>query len=44
MDYLAQFYLGPGERYPLRDAGDGVVVRVNVDRIYGQGSWRDEIA
>jgi PPOX class probable F420-dependent enzyme len=44
MDYLAQFYLGPGERYPLRDAGDGIVVRVNVERIYGQGSWREEVA
>jgi PPOX class probable F420-dependent enzyme len=42
MDYLARFYLGPGEHYPLRDAPDGVVVRVTVDRVYGQGSWREE--
>jgi PPOX class probable F420-dependent enzyme len=42
MDYLAQFYLGPGQQYPLRDAGDGVTVRVAIERIYGQGSWREE--
>ena len=42
MDYLAQFYLGPGQRYPLRDTPDGVVVHLTVERIYGQGSWREE--
>jgi PPOX class probable F420-dependent enzyme len=42
MDYLAQFYLGPGRQYPLRDAGDGVTVRVTIERIYGQGPWREE--
>ena len=42
MDYLAQYYLGPGEQYPLRDAPDGVTVRVSIDRIYGQGPWREE--
>lgn len=42
MDYLAQFYLGPGTQYPLRDAGDGVTIRVAIERIYGQGPWREE--
>jgi PPOX class probable F420-dependent enzyme len=42
MDNLAEFYLGPGQRYPLRDVPEGVVVRVAVERIYGQGPWRQE--
>jgi PPOX class probable F420-dependent enzyme len=37
MDRLAEFYLGPGQRYSLRDAPAGVVVHVRVERIYGQG-------
>lgn len=44
MDYLAQFYFGPGERYPLRDVPPGVVVRVSIDRVYGQGPWREDAA
>ncbi len=40
MDRLAEFYLGPGERYPWRDAPAGLVIRVVVDRVYGTGSWR----
>jgi PPOX class probable F420-dependent enzyme len=39
MDRLAEHYLGPGARYPLRDAPEGAVVHVRVDRIYGQGPW-----
>jgi PPOX class probable F420-dependent enzyme len=42
MDRLAEFYIGPGAQYPLRDAPEGVVVHVTVDRIYGRGPWRDE--
>jgi PPOX class probable F420-dependent enzyme len=42
MDRLAEFYLGPGQQYPLRDAPEGVVIHVTVDRIYGQGPWREE--
>lgn len=41
MDHLAQYYLGPGERYPMRDVPEGVVVHVTVERIYGQGSWME---
>lgn len=42
MDRLAEFYLGPGAKYPWRDAPAGVVVRVEIDSIYGQGPWREE--
>jgi PPOX class probable F420-dependent enzyme len=42
MDHLAHFYLGPGRQYSLRDGPDGVVVHVTVERIYGQGAWREE--
>jgi PPOX class probable F420-dependent enzyme len=41
MDRLAEYYLGPGQRYPLRDAPPGVVNRVRIERISGQGPWRD---
>jgi len=37
MDRLAEFYIGPGQRYPMRDAPEGVVIHVTVERIYGQG-------
>jgi PPOX class probable F420-dependent enzyme len=37
MDRLAEFYLGPGQRYPMRDAPEGVVIHVTVHRVYGQG-------
>lgn len=40
MDRLAEAYLGPGRRYPMRDVPEGVVTRVTVERIYGVGSWR----
>ncbi len=40
MDRLAECYLGPGEAYPWRDAPAGLVIRVDVDRVYGTGSWR----
>ncbi|MGH8945105.1 MAG: PPOX class F420-dependent oxidoreductase [Acidimicrobiia bacterium] len=41
MDRLAEHYLGPGQRYPMRDVPEGVVVRITVERIYGQGPWRE---
>jgi PPOX class probable F420-dependent enzyme len=37
MDRLAEFYLGPGQRYSLREAPEGVVTHVSVERIYDQG-------
>jgi PPOX class probable F420-dependent enzyme len=42
MDRLAEFYLGPGKPYPWRDAPAGFTVHVDVDKIYGVGSWRGE--
>ena len=39
MDRLAEFYIGPGQRYPMRDVPDGVVIHVTIDRVYGQGPW-----
>jgi len=39
MDRLAEHYLGPGQRYPMREVPDGVVVHVRIERVYGQGPW-----
>jgi PPOX class probable F420-dependent enzyme len=39
MDRLAEHYIGPGQQYPMRDAPEGLVVHVTVDRVYGQGPW-----
>jgi hypothetical protein len=39
MDRLAEFYIGPGQQYPMRDAPEGLVLHVTVDRVYGQGPW-----
>jgi PPOX class probable F420-dependent enzyme len=41
MDRLSEFYIGPGQQYPMRDAPEGVVLHVAVDRVYGQGPWAD---
>jgi hypothetical protein len=41
MDRLAEHYLGSGQRYPMRDLPEGAVFRVAIDRIYGQGPWRE---
>jgi PPOX class probable F420-dependent enzyme len=37
MDRLAEFYLGPGQHYPMRDAPEGLVIHVRAERVYGQG-------
>ena len=39
MDRLSEHYLGPGQRYPMREVPDGVVLHVTIDRVYGQGPW-----
>ena len=41
MDMLAEHYLGPGERYPMREVPPGVVTHVTVEEISGMGPWRD---
>jgi PPOX class probable F420-dependent enzyme len=39
MDRLAEFYIGPGQQYPMRDAPEGLVIHMTIERIYGQGPW-----
>lgn len=39
MDHLAEFYIGPGSQFPMRDGPPGFVTRVTVERIYGVGPW-----
>jgi hypothetical protein len=41
MDRLAEYYIGPGAEYFMRDVPEGVTIHVEVDRIYGQGPWKD---
>ena len=41
MDRLAEIYIGPGAKYPMRDVPEGVVTHVQVERIYGQGPWSE---
>jgi PPOX class probable F420-dependent enzyme len=43
MDRLAQAYIGPGAVFPLREVPPGVVVHVKIDKLYGQGPWREEL-
>ena len=39
MDRLAEHYIGPGAQYPMRDVPAGLVIRLAIERIYGQGPW-----
>jgi len=41
MDRLSEYYLGPDQQYPMRNAPDGVVIHVAIDRVYGQGPWAE---
>ena len=43
MDRLAEFYIGHGQKFPLRDGPPGAVIRVTVDRIYGNGPWGKQL-
>ena len=39
---LGKVYVGPDFEFPLPpDAGEGFVLRVSVDRVLGQGPWKD---
>ena len=40
MDRLAEHYIGPGQPFPMRQLPPGFTIRVEVDRVYGTGSWR----
>jgi PPOX class probable F420-dependent enzyme len=44
MDHLAPIYLGPGSVFPMRAMPSGITVRVEVDKVYGQGAWRKDAA
>jgi len=39
MDRLSEYYIGPGQRYPMREVPDGIVIHLTIDRVYGQGPW-----
>jgi PPOX class probable F420-dependent enzyme len=41
MDRLAPAYMGPGARFPMRDVPPGFTIRVTIERIYGQGPWKE---
>jgi PPOX class probable F420-dependent enzyme len=41
MDRLAESYIGPGQRFPMRNVPDGVVTHVTVEKLYGVGPWRE---
>jgi PPOX class probable F420-dependent enzyme len=40
MDQLAEYYMGAGAEYPMRNWPEGLTVRVSIDRIYGVGPWQ----
>lgn len=44
MDRLAEAYIGPGAVFPMRDMPPGVVIHVAIEKLYGQGPWRDGLA
>src|SRR5436190_3760217 len=35
MDRLAEYYIGPGAKFPMRDVPPGLVYHVTIERIYG---------
>jgi PPOX class probable F420-dependent enzyme len=43
MDRLAEVYIGPGQKFPMRDVPPGVVIRIAVEKIYGNGPWGKEL-
>jgi PPOX class probable F420-dependent enzyme len=44
MDKLAEHYIGPGQVFPMREVPEGIVWRIAIDRIYGQGEWKEQAA
>ena len=41
MDHLARTYLGEGVPFPIRNVPPGFTIRVDVERVYGVGAWRE---
>jgi PPOX class probable F420-dependent enzyme len=43
MDHLSQWYIGPGQPFPMRDVPAGAVIHVAVDKVYGTGPWKEAL-
>jgi PPOX class probable F420-dependent enzyme len=43
MDHLAESYIGPGQKFPMRNFPEGAVIRVTVDKVYGVGPWKEAL-
>ncbi|HXM57798.1 MAG TPA: PPOX class F420-dependent oxidoreductase [Candidatus Dormibacteraeota bacterium] len=43
MDHLAQWYIGPGQEFPMRNVPEGAVVHVAVEKVYGVGPWKEAL-
>ena len=41
MDHLSQWYIGPGQQFPMRNVPEGAVMHVTVEKVYGVGPWKD---
>jgi PPOX class probable F420-dependent enzyme len=41
MDRLAEYYIGPGQKFWMREVPEGVVIHVTVERLYGVGPWME---
>lgn len=44
MDHLAQWYIGPGQQFPMRNVPEGAVIHVAVEKVYGVGPWKEALA
>lgn len=42
MDNLSEWYVGPGAKYPWREAPAGLTIHVTPKRYYGQGPWKEQ--
>ena len=43
MDHLAQWYIGPGQEFPMRNVPEGAVIHVAVEKVYGVGPWKEAL-
>jgi PPOX class probable F420-dependent enzyme len=44
MDRLSEHYIGPGQKFPMRNVPAGAVVHIVPEKIYGVGAWRESPA
>ena len=40
MDRLSPLFIPPATEFPFREMPPGLTIRVSVDRVYGQGDWK----